>query len=817
MHSFVRTHSAFAFDQATPTAACIYRAIRVVLFTLLALACSEGTATGQQTSGSPSPSPSSPSPQPTPIPLGRIPLEAESTMSALQEINASVSKDRSNADLIATGLGGLASEIDARIADDTRLLAASQSLDMLFRLAGTWENFNAELSASARQLTQCATNLEEQVSRLDKSNKIWQMTLQAAKQPGVPPSVLQQVQSVAGSIEAARQATESARASVLTIQTRLSDEESRVRSALVQVQQLQGRALESVLVRDSLPIWNLDGEFGMDWPSKFARTMSSQLTASIAFTERLPFTFLSHVLVILLIAGAIQWVRQKIKKQPEKIQELDRALPIFDLPVSTAFALSILVVPSLYPQAPRMIQTVMGAVALIPTIVILRRLLDRNLYPVLNALVVMYFVGQVRLLTASLIETARIIYLGQMLGASIFLVWLVRSSHLKDATNEGDGRVLQAIRAISRIGLVVLPAALLANLSGYVNLANLLGIFFLRSIYLAAALYAAIRIAEGLIIVGLQVRPLGSLRVVRLHRPMLQRRICGLLAVLAFLFWLNLTLKFFGLRTPLISATESLLNASVSIGSLLISPGRILAFIATVWAALMVSRFVRFLLEEDVYQHLQLARGIPYAISTMLHYMILLFGFFVALGALGIDLTKITILAGAFSVGVGFGLQNVINNFVCGLILLFERPIKIGDYIEVGGNVGEVKSIGIRASVIRTADGSEIIVPNGLLISTQVTNWTFSDRQRAVEVSIAVTGASDLQHVTELLKNVAKNQAGIAKEPAPQVYVASFAAGGITTIQLRAWTDRYQDWAQVRSDLAVAANEALVREKIAIA
>src|SRR6202043_2279753 len=127
--------------------------------------------------------------------------------------------------------------------------------------------------------------------------------------------------------------------------------------------------------------------------------------------------------------------------------------------------------------------------------------------------------------------------------------------------------------------------------------------------------------------------------------------------------------------------------------------------------AFLVSKFLRFLLEEDVYQHFRLERGLPYAISTMLHYSILLVGFFVALGALGIDLTKITILAGAFSVGIGFGLQNVINNFVSGLILLFERPIKIGDVIKVSGVVGEVRRIGIRASVIRSADGSEVIVP----------------------------------------------------------------------------------------------------------
>ncbi|MBV9642850.1 MAG: mechanosensitive ion channel, partial [Verrucomicrobia bacterium] len=244
--------------------------------------------------------------------------------------------------------------------------------------------------------------------------------------------------------------------------------------------------------------------------------------------------------------------------------------------------------------------------------------------------------------------------------------------------------------------------------------------------------------------------------------------------------------------------------------------GGILAFLITVWASFLISKFLRFVLEEDVYHHFHLARGIPYAISTMLHYAILLVGFFVALGALGIDLTKLTILAGAFSVGIGFGLQNVINNFVSGLILLFERPIKVGDVIDVGGNVGEVSRIGIRASVIRTADGSEIIVPNGSLISSQVTNWTLSDRKRAVEVSVNVASGADPQRVVELLKSTAGAHPGVAKEPSPQVYVTNFSAGAIT-FQLRAWIDRYEDLAQLRSDLSLAVNNALARDKIAIA
>ena len=160
--------------------------------------------------------------------------------------------------------------------------------------------------------------------------------------------------------------------------------------------------------------------------------------------------------------------------------------------------------------------------------------------------------------------------------------------------------------------------------------------------------------------------------------------------------------ELFGLRDPLIESIEAALSANLAVGSFNITLGRILAFLITVWASFLISNFLRFLLEEDVYHHFHFPRGIPYAISTMLHYGILVAGFFVALGALGIDLTKVTILAGAFSVGIGFGLQNVINNFVSGLILLFERPIKVGDVIEVGGNGGATLASGPASFAPRT-------------------------------------------------------------------------------------------------------------------
>jgi potassium-dependent mechanosensitive channel len=795
-----------------PSFALMRSVIQIVFLIILALASSAGKAPGQQASATLA----KPTPVPTPVPLAKVPLEAQSALASLQEIDANVSGDRSSVDNVARTLSALASEIDARIADDIRLLTTSPSLEVLYRLKLSWETFGVHLLVLDRELTEHSTGLGEQLSRLDQLNKTWQGTLQMAKQPGTPPLVLQRVQSVVDSVERTRLAAQSDQDNVLTLQSHLSEQEARLRIALSSIERAETRALENIFVRDSRPIWSLDTGLGTEWERHSGDSFSSQLKTSIAFTKRLPFRFLIHALLIVLIASALHFMRRRIQKPAEQKPDLRRALPILELPVSTALALSMLLLPALYEEAPRLIDAGMGAVTLIPAAVILRRLFERNSYPILNAIVILYFVGQLRILASSLPVLARFIFLAQVFGTSVFLVWLLRSWRLPAEAAETYGRIWRTIRVVAKVGLTLLPVAFLANIFGYVNLGNLLGIIYFRSVYIAAVLYTAIRITEGLMIIALQVRPLASLRVISLHRPMLQQRMCRALGFLAFLFWLNLLLSFFGLRTPLIVTTEAALNATLAIGSFNITLGGILAFLITVWVSFLVSKFLRFLLEEDVYHHLHLAAGIPYAISTMLHYIILLIGFFVALGALGIDLAKVTILAGAFSVGIGFGLQNVINNFVSGLILLFERPIKVGDVIEVGGIVGEVSRIGIRASVIRAADGSEVIVPNGSLISSQVTNWTFSDRSRAIEISVNVAGGADPQRVVELLKRTAADYPGVGKQPSPQVYVTNFSAGAVT-FQLRVWTDRQEDWAQLRSDLSLAVNEALAHEKIPIA
>ena len=756
-----------------------------------------------------------PSPTSTPIPLIEIASKAQAAMESFREIESGLSADQTTTS-VADGLSHLTAEIEAEIGDDTQLLSSSPSLQMLYPLKVSWQSFGDKLLAWNNELTRSGISLDEELARLDEQNKVWRLTLQSVQQGGATPEILKPVNDVIDSVEGTQKAVAPRRAQVLTLQNRTFEEAARIRKMLTLIEQAESRVLQGALSQNSPPIWSLFSGPQEEWTKNTSQSFFAQLRALTSFAQRLPFTFLIHALIIVVLAVALHWFGRQVRKWSEREPSLQGIAPIYDLPVSTALALSFLFSRwSLYSQAPRLLLAIVAAVVLIPTVMILRRLLGPKLVPILNATVFMYFVDQLRQICASLPLLARVLLLVQTLGAALFLVWMIRGRRLAVAPDKTSKRLSRVTSSAIWLGLIVLSASLLSNILGYVNLANLLVGTFLLSVYFAALLYVAIRIVDGLIVIALQVGPLASLRAVQLHRHMLHRRFLCAIEFLALLLFLSVLLNFLGLRTPLIQNIATVLQAELTIGSLNVSLGHILGFVVTVWASFLFAKFLRFLLEEDVYQHFQLARGTPQAISTIVQYAVLLLGFLVAMQVLGVDLNKLTILMGAFTVGVGFGLQNIINNFVSGLILLFERPIKVGDVIDVGGTVGEVQHIGIRATVVRTPDGSEAIVPNGTLISNQVTNWTFSDQQRAIEIPVTVVRGTAPQRVVELLKTVAANHPGVAKQPQPQSYVLNFSSGAVT-FQLRVWTNRYEDWVQVRSDLAVAVDEALSRDSISI-
>ena len=233
-----------------------------------------------------------------------------------------------------------------------------------------------------------------------------------------------------------------------------------------------------------------------------------------------------------------------------------------------------------------------------------------------------------------------------------------------------------------------------------------------------------------------------------------------------------------------------------------------LAFGVTIWAATWIARLIRFVLDEDVLPNAGLARGVPYALSQSVRYVVLLLGFLLAISAAGLDVTRVALLVGALGVGIGIGLQDVVNNFVSGFVLLFERPVQKGDTVQVEDVLGEVKRIGMRSSTVRMWTGAEVILPNSHLISEAVINWTLSDRMRRIEISIGVAYGTDPERVQDLLLEVAAAHPDLLEDPKP---IALFLAHGESSLdfELRVWTGNLATWVELKSELTVAVNRAL--------
>ena len=429
------------------------------------------------------------------------------------------------------------------------------------------------------------------------------------------------------------------------------------------------------------------------------------------------------------------------------------------------------------------------------------------MFPGLLLLAALFTLDTVRRAVGTLVIEPAILSL-EMLAGLLGLGYTLTVGPLRrPPARDAESERLRATRVVGALAFALFAAALACTVLGYVRLGRLLASGVLGSAFLALVLRPVVRVITGLVALALRIWPVRLLRMIEHHRDLLERRTHRVLVWLAFGVWLTRSLDYVGVLGPARTLGQSLLGAKLERGALSISVEDVLAFVLTLWVAYLLSAFLRFVLEEDVYPRTGLTRGLSYALSSLLNYVLLTLGFLAGLAVLGLDLTKLTIMAGAFGVGIGFGPQSVVNNFVSGLILLFERPIHVGDTIEAGGITGSVRRIGIRSSVMRTGQGAEIIVPNAQLVTERVTNWTLSDRHRLIELPVGVSYSTHPKRVIDMLEAVAQAHAHVLRQPAPRAFFTGFGDKSIN-FELRAWTDQFDRWFQIRSELATAVYDA---------
>jgi small-conductance mechanosensitive channel len=392
------------------------------------------------------------------------------------------------------------------------------------------------------------------------------------------------------------------------------------------------------------------------------------------------------------------------------------------------------------------------------------------------------------------------------IGGSALLFVLWRRGRDEPALRE------RRLRPVLLGGLLLAGAALalaaVSNVLGWLGRAVFLTQGVTRSLLAALGLLTLFLVGRDLLWLVLLTRPLQHLRSIGEHTDAIRTRLHGTLTLAGVVLWIWAVLAAFEAFDVVLAGLRWVFGASFSIGQTTIMPGTILVFVLSVWGAVYASRLLRFVLDEDVLPRLSLPRGVPGAISASVHYVVVALAILFASTVAGFDLTKLTIILGALGVGIGFGLQNIINNFIWGLILLFERPLQVGDDVLVGELMGTVRKIGIRASIVRTYEGSEVIVPNGDLISQQVVNYTLSDRRRRLEITVGLAYGSDPERAIDVVTRAAQADERVLSFPAPLVLFDRF---GDSSLDFRVlfWVGDFDHSLGTRSAVGIQIEKAL--------
>lgn len=486
-----------------------------------------------------------------------------------------------------------------------------------------------------------------------------------------------------------------------------------------------------------------------------------------------------------------------ISKRKKFFQESERWRFLALYPIASGLFLSYICCVLIYeyngaPQSWKLVVTIIGATSFAR---LMKGVVDENWKSIfINGLITIVVVTRFMDILSLPIPVFRLYVFFAASAGIIFCLRLLR------VLKEDDISVF--IRVLLRSGVLFFTLIVFFEIWGRKSLASYLFVSMIRSIGTVLIFSFFMYMIRG----GLEW--LFSTPLLKLSTPLKENETDKFVTMLARFFDILIVLlvivpgilMIWGVFQSMKDATNSVLSFGYNFGSNHISIGLLIISSTILYSSFLISWVVQKLLIDQLLFKRSVGVGARISIARLMHYFIIVVGFLLAISALGIEITKLTIMVSALGVGIGFGLQGIVNNFVCGLVLLFEQPIRVGDMIELEGKWARIMKIGLRATTVQTLDQADIIVPNADLVSNQVTNWTLSNRQARLMIAVGVAYGSDVPLVMETLRDSAKNHKDVANYPAPQVLFLDFGESTLS-FELRVWVKDAENRLSVGSDV----------------
>lgn len=710
------------------------------------------------------------------IVMSDVTQEASKIIVALKDINETLQESKE--------LLNLQESVKAYCHSIDMLLSGNNYKNIYKQNVRELQKMQAELNAQLKQLEEWEDLITQNIKKYDKYKAVlaqdlllWKNTYDNALKNNAPKEVLKYIQAVVNNVEDLKKSLKKKYNRTLTDSQLISSYVLKINELLENIKEARHIAMNKVFYKNQPSIIQAQRTENFTLKAYFSSIKKSikekyQETRNyfLINTEYLP-SFLILAFLSALFVFYYNYLYRKKRLFVSKASIGRRIFFFIKRPFSTYIILFILAISFIFPQRPQSFSDIVLVVMIIPVDRILQSVLRRKYYKYLYIFFFIYIFYIINLNATGFSLESRYMMLLVNIMLLVYILALIYNRVLK----------LIATKALYKIGtyllyifLSILIIAFFANLYGSVLLSFRIINGVISVLYASMIFYALYIILTGYIVVLLRRRISSISHMLDKYAQKIETTTTYFIKAWMILWWLLIVMKQLSLYSYFEKLVHSFLAFSMTIGETTISVQAVADFIIIIVITFLLAKLIRTILEIEVFARFRFPRGMPTAIITTVNYIIIIAGVFIAFSSLGVTPEQFALMFGALGVGIGFGLRNIIANFISGIIMVFERPIQIGDTIEIDNTLGSVQSIGARSSTVKTFDGSEVIIPNADFIAKEIINWTLSDKYRRKTVEFKVDLENNIDEILKIMYDVAVAHESVLSEPEPLATLKGF-------------------------------------------
>lgn len=646
------------------------------------------------------------------------------------------------------------------------------------------------------------------LDQISSSELIWELTYNKAVEKELPELILNRIKSVWESYKETNSTTKSKKNNYLNLENKITDQIIITDAVIDELVILKNSDVYSLFYLRHAPFWKESTQADMDNTIEKVgvESISKNINDSKNYIQSQGNAAYLFFLTLVFLTVVILLIKKRFIKYPladsdqylRKVKEV-----IVDNTFWVLLFMTLVLIRLFFPNTPKLFYDVLVLLMIFSAFLLVRPYIHKKfrsaIYFILLIMILDFAKTYIWLSSFQyrlylLIETCL------LLAVLIYFTYNYRKARTSDLN-----KLSVIIDRFIPIAYFLVAITYLSNILGYTNLTDFILKFFIKGGDLSLIFYAILLLLNGIILGFTDYHYNNRLTTFDPeNKKVVESKLKRLIRVIAILLWLFYLLNLIDIYATLSKIVSDIFSEPYIVGEVTFTLGTIFMFLAILAGSYLITRVISFLLDGNEIKlfSFKLTKGIPAAISMVIRYFILAFGAVLALSYVGIDLSEFNLLAGALGLGIGFGLQTIVSNFISGIILIFERPILPGDVVEVNNLIGTVNKIGVRASRINTYDGAEVVVPNNNLISEDLINWTLSNNIKRVEILIGTAYGTDPNEVLKILEQVTNENKEVLKNPPAKALFDTFGESSLN-FRLLFWV-YFQNGLQSKSDVSIA-------------